>query len=73
MREDVHMTKRGWNMKLFTGNANPILAQEIADFLQTPLSGATVSHFSDGEINVAINEKGDKNSMRFILLYLATE
>ena len=50
------MTKRGWNMKLFTGNANPILAQEIADFLQTPLSGATVSHFSDGEINVAINE-----------------
>jgi ribose-phosphate pyrophosphokinase len=43
-------------MKLFTGNANPCLAQEIASYLEIPVGDATVSHFSDGEINVAIDE-----------------
>ncbi len=45
-----------WRMKLFTGNANPCLAQEIASYLEIPVGVATVSHFSDGEISVAIDE-----------------
>jgi ribose-phosphate pyrophosphokinase len=43
-------------MKLFTGNANPYLAKEIGDYLGMSLAKATVSHFSDGEISVAIHE-----------------
>ncbi|MEN6324934.1 MAG: ribose-phosphate pyrophosphokinase, partial [Syntrophomonas sp.] len=45
-----------WRMKLFTGNANPSLAGEIADYLGIPVGTAKVSHFSDGEISVAIDE-----------------
>ncbi|HBQ87435.1 MAG TPA: ribose-phosphate pyrophosphokinase, partial [Syntrophomonas sp.] len=45
-----------WRMKLFTGNANPALAQEIAEYLGIPMGDAKVSHFSDGEISVAIGE-----------------
>jgi ribose-phosphate pyrophosphokinase len=43
-------------MKLFTGNANPYLAKEIGDYLGMSLAKATVSHFSDGEVSVEINE-----------------
>lgn len=45
-----------WRMKLFTGNANPYLAKEIADYLGIPMGNAKVSRFSDGEISVAIDE-----------------
>ncbi len=41
---------------VFTGNANPRLAQEIADYLGLPLAEAEVSQFSDGEVFVQINE-----------------
>ena len=44
------------NLKLFTGNANPELAQEIAEYLGTKLSAANVKHFSDGEISLIIDE-----------------
>ncbi len=43
-------------IKLFTGNSNRTLAQEIADVLRIPVGKATVSNFSDGEIMVQINE-----------------
>ena len=43
-------------MKVFTGNANPALAQEICDYLSVPLAKASVKTFSDGEIMVEINE-----------------
>lgn len=43
-------------MKIFTGNANPALAQEICDHLAVPLAKATVKSFSDGEIMVEIKE-----------------
>jgi len=43
-------------MTLFTGNANPRLAQEVANVLTLPLGKATVSRFSDGEIQVDIEE-----------------
>jgi ribose-phosphate pyrophosphokinase len=41
---------------LFTGNANPELAQEIAKHLDTPLGEAKVSRFSDGETFCEIRE-----------------
>lgn len=44
------------NLKLFTGNGHPELAQEIAEYLGLEVSSALVQTFSDGEINVAINE-----------------
>lgn len=45
-----------WRMKLFTGNANPCLAKEIAEYLGISVGNANVSRFSDGEISVAIDE-----------------
>lgn len=44
------------HMKIFTGNANPELAKEICDYLGIPLGDSVVSKFSDGEINVEIDE-----------------
>jgi ribose-phosphate pyrophosphokinase len=41
---------------LFTGNANPELAAEIAKVLDTPLGEARVSRFSDGETFCEIRE-----------------
>ncbi|MCI5157614.1 MAG: ribose-phosphate pyrophosphokinase [Candidatus Electrothrix sp. AUS1_2] len=43
-------------MKVFTGNANPEIAQEICNYLDMPLSKADVRQFSDGEISVEIGE-----------------
>ncbi|MBM4218317.1 MAG: ribose-phosphate diphosphokinase [Gammaproteobacteria bacterium] len=43
-------------MAVFTGNANPVLAQDIARHLMTPLGRAMVGRFSDGEIQVEIME-----------------
>ena len=44
------------SIALFTGNANPALAQEVARHLGTVLAGAEVGHFSDGEISVELTE-----------------
>ena len=43
-------------LALFTGNANPGLAQEIARHLMVPLGRAVVGRFSDGEANVELME-----------------
>ncbi len=53
--------KKLGNLKLFTGNANPELAQEIAEYIGTKLGDAQVKHFSDGEISIMIDEsvRGD--------------
>ena len=45
-----------FNTVLFTGNANPVLAQEIASHLVIELSRAMVSPFSDGEVTVEIRQ-----------------
>ena len=42
--------------RIFTGNANPELAQKICGHLDTTLGRALVSAFSDGEIRVEIGE-----------------
>src|SRR6187200_534601 len=41
---------------VFTGSANPKLAQQVARQLNIQLGKATVSKFSDGEVMVEINE-----------------
>ena len=43
-------------MAVFSGNAHPKLAQDIARDLHVPLARAQVGRFSDGEINVEILE-----------------
>ncbi|MDH3274543.1 MAG: ribose-phosphate pyrophosphokinase [Gammaproteobacteria bacterium] len=43
-------------MAVFSGNAHPKLAQDIARYLHIPLARAFVGRFSDGEINVEILE-----------------
>ncbi|MGI9245695.1 MAG: ribose-phosphate diphosphokinase [Steroidobacteraceae bacterium] len=43
-------------MAVFTGNANPQLAQDIARYLQVPLGRAHVGRFSDGVVTVELME-----------------
>jgi len=45
-----------FNTVLFTGNANPALAQEIASHLGIELGKAMVDRFSDGEVTVEIRQ-----------------
>ena len=45
-----------FNTVLFTGNANPALAQEIAVSLGAELGKASVGRFSDGEVTVEIHQ-----------------
>src|SRR6266542_119021 len=45
-----------YELKLFSGNANRPLAEEIAQHLDVPLGDADVSRFSDGEVFVQVNE-----------------
>ena len=50
------MLSHGKSIKIFTGNSNPSLANEIAEILGVPVGDAKVSTFSDGEISVNIKE-----------------
>ena len=43
-------------MRVFSGNANPLLAQEICENLGVPLGKIEVRPFSDGEIMVEVQE-----------------
>ncbi|MDH5191112.1 MAG: ribose-phosphate pyrophosphokinase-like domain-containing protein, partial [Gammaproteobacteria bacterium] len=43
-------------MIVFTGNANPRLAQDISGYLQIPLGKITLGRFSDGEVMVEVME-----------------
>lgn len=44
------------NIKIFTGNSHPELAQRITEILGLPLGKSIVGTFSDGEISVDISE-----------------
>ncbi len=44
------------NMAVFTGNANPQLAEDVIKHLGIPMGKAFVGTFSDGEVNVEILE-----------------
>lgn len=43
-------------IKILTGNANRPLAQKVCDYIGIQLADAKVSTFSDGEINIHVNE-----------------
>ena len=45
-----------WRLKIFSGNSNRALAEEICRTIGTPLGEATVTSFPDGESFVKINE-----------------
>jgi ribose-phosphate pyrophosphokinase len=44
------------SIALFTGNANPVLANDIARHLHLPVGRANVGRFSDGECNIELME-----------------
>lgn len=44
------------SMMVFTGNANPVLAQEVAEHLGIALGRADVGRFSDGEVMLELLE-----------------
>jgi ribose-phosphate pyrophosphokinase len=50
--EDVCLDR----LKIFSGNSNIPLAEEMCQYLQIPLGKATVKRFSDGEVAVDIGE-----------------
>ncbi|HET6251941.1 MAG TPA: ribose-phosphate pyrophosphokinase [Tepidisphaeraceae bacterium] len=43
-------------LKLFTGRANPQLAQKICDYLQIPMGRGRTELFPDGEVGVKVEE-----------------
>ena len=49
------------DIKLFSGRSNPMLAQEIADYLGTSVGPMIIKNFADGEIYVQVKEsiRGD--------------
>jgi ribose-phosphate pyrophosphokinase len=56
MIEDRRKNVEAADLALFTGNANPALAHDIARHLKVPIGRASVGRFSDGEVNVEIME-----------------
>jgi ribose-phosphate pyrophosphokinase len=41
---------------IFSGNSNPVLTKKICAYLEVPVGKAAVKNFSDGEIQIEINE-----------------
>ena len=41
---------------IFSGNSNPALSRKICEYIQVPLGGEKVKRFSDGEIQIEIDE-----------------
>ena len=59
------------SIKIFTGNANPVLAQKIAKYLGIPLGKAHVGRFSDGEVAVDGNKEGATGREKGVLTSLS--
>jgi ribose-phosphate pyrophosphokinase len=53
---EVFVLMSSYKLKLFSANANPQLAQEIAEYLGLSVGAAKVIRFSDGEITMEIDE-----------------
>ncbi len=53
-------------MKLISGNANKDLAQKVSEYLDVPLTEATIKRFSDHEVFVEINENVRGSDVFFI-------
>ena len=50
------MISHGKDIKIFTGNSNPALADSICRHIGTKLGEAEVKHFADGEASVSLYE-----------------
>ena len=50
------MNIHGKDIKIFTGNAYPKAAEDIAKSLGLPMGKCTVGHFADGEVSVTLEE-----------------
>ena len=50
------MNKKNKGLDIFTGTANPELAEEVSKILGIKISDADVGYFSDGELKVEIEE-----------------
>ena len=50
------MIAHGKEIKVFTGNSNPALAQDICSQLYMRLGEATVTQFADGECSISVHE-----------------
>src|SRR5579862_6091372 len=55
-RGEASMSAKNGSIKLVAGNSNPLLAKEIAGWLELPLTKAIVRRFADMEIFVEIQE-----------------
>ena len=55
-RGEASMSAKNGSIKLVAGNSNPELASEIANWLELPLTKASVRRFADMEIFVEIQE-----------------
>ena len=55
------MSQHAVELKIFAGNSNPPLAEEISQYLKVPLGKAVVETFSDGESKVEIQGKCPRN------------
>jgi len=55
VKQKTSSSTRG-KLKIFSGTANPKLAQEIAKYLELEVGAVKISPFSDGEIYVQIQE-----------------
>jgi ribose-phosphate pyrophosphokinase len=56
LRGEASMSAKNGSIKLVAGNSNPVLAKEIATWLQLSLTKASVRRFADMEIFVEILE-----------------
>lgn len=50
------MSYKDSTLKVFTCNANPDLSREIVEIIGIPMGDSEVIHFSDGEIQIRLNE-----------------
>ena len=50
------MIAHGKEIKVFTGNSNPALAQDICSQLYMKLGESTVTQFADGECSISVHE-----------------
>ena len=52
----IDVISHGKEVKVFSGNSNPALAQQICEYLDKPLGKSEVKRFADGECSVSIYE-----------------
>ena len=61
------------SLMVFTGNANPKLAEAVAQHLDITLGRATVARFSDGEVMVELLENVRGKDVFILAILLRTD